>query len=94
MGVPVVTLCGKPVASRAGFSEASNLGLTELVANTPEEFVDIAVKLAGDLPRLSELRATLRPRMAASPLMDGLGFTRGIEEAYRQMWQRWIKAGS
>ncbi|HMB94467.1 MAG TPA: tetratricopeptide repeat protein, partial [Tepidisphaeraceae bacterium] len=32
MGVPVVSLCGTTVVSRAGFSQSSNLGLTELVA--------------------------------------------------------------
>ncbi len=89
MGVPAVTLCGETVVSRAGFSQASNLGLTDLVAYNPEQFVQIATQLAGDLSRLSELRAGLRSRMAASQLMDAAGFTEGIETAYRQMWRAW-----
>ena len=89
MGVPVVTMVGRTAVGRAGLCQLTNLGLPELVAATPEEFVRIAVELAGDLPRLGCLRATLRDRMRGSPLMDAPRFARGIEAAYRTMWQRW-----
>jgi len=94
MGVPVVTLVGQTVVGRAGLSQATNLGLTELIGQTEEEFVAIATKLAGDLPRLSALRRGLRSRMEQSPLCDAKGFTRGIEGAYRQMWRSWCERGA
>jgi predicted O-linked N-acetylglucosamine transferase (SPINDLY family) len=47
------------------------------------------VELAGDLARLSKLRATLRERLRHSPLMDAPRFARNVEAAYRVMWQRW-----
>jgi len=94
MGVPVVTLVGQSAVSRAGWCQLSNLGLRELAGQTPEQFVQIAVDLAKDLPRLKELRATLRQRMAASPLTDGPRFARNIESAYRQMWRKWTSASS
>jgi predicted O-linked N-acetylglucosamine transferase (SPINDLY family) len=89
MGVPVVTRLGDTVVGRAGWSQLCNLGLPELAARTDEEFIRIAVDLALDLPRLSALRAGLRSRMEASPLMDGARFARNLEAAYRQMWRRW-----
>jgi predicted O-linked N-acetylglucosamine transferase (SPINDLY family) len=89
MGVPVVTLVGQTVASRAGWSQLSNLGLRELAGQTPDQFVQIAVELANDLPRLQGLRATLRQRMERSPLMDAPRFARNIEVAFRQMWHEW-----
>jgi protein O-GlcNAc transferase len=89
MGVPVITLAGSRSVSRAGVSILSNLGLTDLIAHTPEQYVRIAAELAEDLPRLTELRRTLRQRMLDSPLMDGRQFARDIESAYRHMWQAW-----
>ena len=50
MGVPVVTMVGQTLVGRAGLSLLSNLGLTEMVAHTPEEYVRIASELAADLP--------------------------------------------
>jgi predicted O-linked N-acetylglucosamine transferase (SPINDLY family) len=88
MGVPVVTLAGSTVVGRAGLSQATNLGLTELVARAPDEYVKIAVDLCADLERLAELRAGLRSRMERSPLMDAARFARGIEAAYLEMWGR------
>jgi predicted O-linked N-acetylglucosamine transferase (SPINDLY family) len=88
-GVPVVTLAGRTYASRFGSSAHVNLDLRDLIAQSPEQYVEIATRLAGDVGRLSELRATLRERMAGSPLLDFAGFTRHLEAAYRQMWQRW-----
>jgi protein O-GlcNAc transferase len=92
MGVPVVTLVGQTVVGRAGLSQLSNLELCELVGQTEEEFVRIAVTLAGDLDRLSELRRSLRERMERSPLMDGPRFAGNVESAYRLMWQKWCQA--
>jgi predicted O-linked N-acetylglucosamine transferase (SPINDLY family) len=89
MGVPVVTLVGRTVVGRAGLCQWMNLGLPEMIARTPEEFIHIAAGLAGDMPRLAQLRSTLRERMEQSPLMDAPGFARDIESAYRDMWREW-----
>jgi protein O-GlcNAc transferase len=89
MGVPVVTLAGALALSRAGLSILSNVGVPELAARTPPEYVGIAAALAADLPRLAALRAGLRERMRRSPLMDGPRFARRMENAFRAMWRRW-----
>jgi predicted O-linked N-acetylglucosamine transferase (SPINDLY family) len=89
MGVPLVTCAGKTIVGRAGLSQLSNLGLAELAGWNGQQFVKIAIDLAGDLPRLAELRADLRERMRRSRLMDVPRFARSIEAAYREMWRRW-----
>lgn len=94
MGVPVISLAGQTAVSRAGLSILSNVGLPELVARSAEQYARIARDLAQDLPRLSELRATLRERMRCSPLMDAHRFARDIEAAYRHMWQAWCASGA
>ena len=91
MGVPVVTLRGDRHAGRVGASLLSQIGLTDLIANSVEEYVEIAVALAGNPGRLSDLRRVLRPRMAASPLCDGPAFARKMESAFRTMWQHWCE---
>ncbi len=89
MGVPVITLVGQTVVGRAGLSQLTNLGLAEFIAQTPEQYVQIAARLAGDLERLAHLRATLRTRMSQSKLMDAKAYARGVEAAYREMWREW-----
>ena len=89
MGVPVVTRAGAVHAARVGASLLTNVGLPELVAHSDDEYVDIAARLAGDLPQLAALRAGLRERMTHSPLTDGRACARNLEHALRQMWMAW-----
>jgi predicted O-linked N-acetylglucosamine transferase (SPINDLY family) len=89
MGVPVVTRPGATAVGRAGVSILTNLGLTELIGKDDEAYISIAKRLAGDIPRLNDLRMGMRARMQASPLMDARRFARDIEAAYRQMWSEW-----
>src|ERR1019366_846014 len=85
MGVPVVTLRGERHAGRVGASLLTQIGLSDLIAASVEEYVEIAAALAGDPARLTDLRRSLRPRMAAAPLCDGRGFARKMESALRAM---------
>jgi protein O-GlcNAc transferase len=89
MGVPVITLAGRTGVGRGGVSALSNLGLSELIADTPQQYVETAVLLAKDLARLAELRAQLRQRMQASPLTDGKQYAADVEAAFRGMWKEW-----
>lgn len=85
MGVPVVTLAGRTHVSRVGVSFLTALNLCRLVAQTPGEYVDTAVSLAGSPDELATLRRSLRQMMSASPLLDAAGVTREFEEACRGM---------
>ncbi len=91
MGVPVVTLSGHTAVGRAGRSILSNIGLPELIAETPKQYVEIAVALASDLPRLSGLRSTLRERIERSPIRDAARHARDVEAAFREMWRTWCQ---
>ena len=91
MGVPVVSLIGERNLGRAGLSLLSNVGLSEFATKDADGYVDVAVKLAHDLPRLADLRASLRERMRASPILDAAGYTRKVEAAFRGMWLEWCR---
>ena len=89
MGVPVVTLLGEGVAGRLSASFLTALGLEDLVAETPDAYVSVARRLAGDLDRLTTERTTLRERLLASPIGEAQAYTRAVEAAYRDLWCRW-----
>lgn len=91
MGVPAVTLASRPPVGRLGTGMLMNLGLPEWVATTEAEYVDKACHFAGDPQALQVLRLGMRERMQNSPLMDGPGFARGFEDAYRSMFEGWLK---
>jgi predicted O-linked N-acetylglucosamine transferase (SPINDLY family) len=89
-GLPVVAKAGgETFTTRLGCSVLDTMGLAELIGADEDDYVRIAAGLASDLPRLSELRRTLRERLERSPMRDFRGFTRDIESAYRAMWKSW-----
>ena len=78
--------------ARAGASLLSNVGLSEWIATTPQQYVELAVKLAGDTDTLATLRRELRPRLMASAVMDEVRYMRDLEAVYREAWRRWCAA--
>ena len=91
MGVPALTLAGRPPVGRIGSSLMMNLGLPQWVTYSEEEYVERAVTLAGDTAGLAAIRVGMRERMRNSPLMDEVGFARHFEDALRGMWQTWCE---
>jgi len=89
MGLPLITMPGRTSVSRAGVTVLSNIGMTELIAHSPEDYLSLATQLAKDVPRLVELRATLREQVARSPLTDAKRYARNFENALRTAWAAW-----
>ncbi len=91
MGVPFITLAGRPSVGRLGCSILQAVGHPEWIAQTEDEYIELAVALAKDYNNLAQHRATLRQKMQQSPLMDEIGFTQKVENAYHQMYIKWCK---
>jgi predicted O-linked N-acetylglucosamine transferase (SPINDLY family) len=89
MGVPVVTLPGRTAVSRGAASILLNADLPELVARDEDDYVAITTGLARDRDRLAALRAGLRARLLASPLLDGKQYAADVEAVWRAMWRAW-----
>ncbi len=89
MGIPFITLAGRPSVGRLGSSILHGLGHPEWIAHTEEDYIEIAVALAADLPKLATLRRGLRQDMQESALMDEAGFARKVEAAYKKMFGVW-----
>ncbi|HZW13787.1 MAG TPA: hypothetical protein VFF81_11415 [Noviherbaspirillum sp.] len=87
MGVPVVTWPQSRVVSRQSFAFLSAIGLPELAARDPDDYVRIACEVACDPQSLATMRAGMRQRIQASSLMDVVGFTRRLEQALIDLYQ-------
>jgi predicted O-linked N-acetylglucosamine transferase (SPINDLY family) len=88
MGVPVVTRVGRTCVGRGGISQLFHVDLQDLAGQDDAAFIEAAVALAGNLPRLARIRRELRAKLEASPLMDGARFARNVEAAYWEMWRQ------
>lgn len=87
MGVPVITLTGGSFAARHAFSHLSNAGLQDWAEFYEDGYVAQAIARAGDPAALISLRATLRDRVAASPLCDAPRFGRNLGAALLRAWE-------
>jgi protein O-GlcNAc transferase len=88
MGVPVVTLLGDAMVGRWSASMLHAVGQDEHVARDRADYVGITTALASDMPRLDEIRRTLRDRVAGSPLCDGARIARHFERLLRAVWRK------
>ncbi len=93
MGVPVVTLKGSHPVTRQSVSFLSRVGFPELIAESIDGYVALAVSLARSPGRLAGMRRELRPRMETSPLTDGIAAARAVEAAVRCLWRSWCRGG-
>lgn len=87
-GVPVVTLKGSRFSSRYGASLVMAAGCPELVADTEDEYIEIAARLAQSPERLEHYRRNLRAMAKQHGLSDAGAFARKLEAAYIEMLQR------
>ena len=89
-GVPLLTRRGSTFVGRVAASLLLNAGLPELVTESQEEYEGEAVRLANDAKALKALRDKLIAKRDQGELFDTARFTRHMESAYLQMWQRWL----
>lgn len=90
-GVPVLANLGDNFYARGGAYTVLALGISDLVADGWDAYVDRALELTADFEALNDLRSRVRPAFDASLYRDEAGFTRKLENAFRQMYARWLE---
>ena len=88
-GLPVLTCTGEAFASRVAASLLTAIDLPELITSTQEDYEALAVELATDPERLTAIRQKLERNRLTTPLFDTRLFSRNIEQAYTQMFERY-----
>ena len=91
MGIPIVTRVGQQFAARNSYTMMINAGITEGIAWTDEEYVEWGIKLGKDENLRQQIAWKLRKNRQTAPLWNAKQFTREMENAYQQMWQKYIE---
>ncbi len=78
-GVPIVTCLGNTFPGRVAASILHAVGLPEMITGSLEEYERLAVALAQDPDRLTQIKAKLRRNRDTEPLFDTARFTRDLE---------------
>jgi predicted O-linked N-acetylglucosamine transferase (SPINDLY family) len=88
-GLPVLTLMGESFASRVAASLLNAIGLPELITASQEEYEVLAIELALSQRKLSNAKLKLTKNRLSAPLFDTPLFTKNLEAAYIQMYERY-----
>ena len=94
MGVPLVTLLGNGISSRAAGAILSSVGMDDWVAESTDGYLAIAAKFAAMPSRLEALRPELPKRVAQSAVGSGAIYTKALEAAYRIMWIEYCRTAT
>jgi len=90
MARPTVTLAADPwPASRRAAVFLISIGLADLIATTPQQYVEIATALANDRARLIHLAENLRATLLRSPVCDAAACAAAMMAFYRDAWRAW-----
>jgi predicted O-linked N-acetylglucosamine transferase (SPINDLY family) len=89
VGLPVLTLMGQSFASRVAASLLNAIGLPELITNTQEEYEVLAIELAMNPQKLSDIKLKLANNRLSAPLFDTPLFAKNLENAYIEMHGRY-----
>lgn len=87
-GLPVLTCLGGTFSGRVGASLLRAVEMPELVCETIEDYERKAVQLATDPAELARLKQRLADKRLTTPLFDSRQYTRHLENAYREMYNR------
>jgi len=85
-GVPVITLRGGHVPSRATASMLTALGIPELITQDLDAYRTLALEMAGNSDELERLKGIIAEKSRTSTLFDTEAMVRLLERAYRRIW--------
>ena len=89
MGVPTLTMAGDTLPGRVGAAVLGHAELHDFIAQNQTEFLQKGIALASQLDHLAALRSGMRMRMSKSALGQPALIAAGLDNALRQIWQRW-----
>jgi predicted O-linked N-acetylglucosamine transferase (SPINDLY family) len=94
MGIPIVTQVGQQFFARYSYTMLKNAGIATGIATTADEYVAWGIRYGTDAALRREVSWQLKQSRQTAPLWQPERFTRHLESAYREMWQRYLGSSS
>lgn len=87
-GLPMLTYKGTNFASRVSESLLNAIGLPEMIADSPDDYVNRAVHYYNNREELGQIRKRLEANRFTHPLFNADRYCRHLEKAYEMMADR------
>ncbi|MGB5961049.1 MAG: O-linked N-acetylglucosamine transferase, SPINDLY family protein [Coleofasciculaceae cyanobacterium] len=92
MCIPLVTRVGQQFAARNSYTMMINAGITEGISWSEQEYLEWGIRLGKDAQLREQIALRLKKSRQTAPLWNGKQFTREMENAYQQMWQKYMES--
>jgi predicted O-linked N-acetylglucosamine transferase (SPINDLY family) len=94
VGVPIVTRLGQQCAARNSYTFLTQVGITDGIATTDEEYVEWGIRFGQDTQLRQKMNSQLKQSRHTSPLWNTKQFVRDMEAAFQGMWEIYIQNAS
>lgn len=91
MGLPIITLKGNSFVSRVAASLLSSIGMDQLIASSLEDYISLAIHLASDKNKLTELKEDIKRAVTEGPLFNSDIYTKNYEKSLLQAYQNYVR---
>jgi predicted O-linked N-acetylglucosamine transferase (SPINDLY family) len=89
MGIPLVTQVGEQFSARNSYTFMLNAGIEEGIAWNEQEYINWGIKLGLDRNLRWQIKGKLHAARTTAPVWDAKQFTLDLEQAYREMWEKY-----
>ncbi len=90
MNIPIVTKVGEQFAARNSYTMMINAGIKEGIAWTDSEYLEWGIRFGMDLGLRQQVAWQLKQAKHTAPLWNTRNFVKEMENAYMQMWQKYL----
>ena len=87
VGLPVLTLAGKSMASRVAGSLLTNINMKELITYNYDDYKNMALKLSNDKNYYNDIKSRLQKERLTSSLFNTKQYTKDLESIYSKLYK-------
>ena len=90
VGLPTVAMDGETLRSKHGSGMLRSLALDDLIADSEDAYINLAVRLATDTQLRQQYRQKIQQKMGQNPpFLDSLSYSKKMESLFQQLFNIW-----